>query len=155
MDAQNHLIIGLIVGTITAAALMFLKKIDFAFLNMAFIPLISLLYSLLPDIDHKSGTATWMAYGTGLIFLILGFLGLNIPFLGDSSTLMIAGIITLVGTFCLAMFAGHRGFVHTIWFGALAAAALYLLLHQWTHCIIAFMAFYSHLCADGLWDKLY
>jgi len=75
---------------------------------------------------------------------------LGLPYM---DALSLFSLILLIVTFIFAKFVKHRGFVHTIWFGALCAGSLYVLTGQWQHVLIAFASFYSHLAADGLWFK--
>ena len=147
--------IGMVTAAIVACAVFFLYGLSIHPLNLILLIIISALFSLLPDIDHKSGTATWLFFGTGLILIILGALGVGLPFIGIAKNVLLLGIIILVCTFGLAQFSPHRGPVHTIWFGALCSLGIFLLTKQWQDSIIAFSAFYSHLVADGIWDKLY
>lgn len=154
MNAREHLIIGLIVSAIVFAILVFLGYISFAISNLIIISILSILFCLLPDIDHKSGTATWAAFGVGLLLIIIAVLNIPIPFIGSSKIIMFYGIILLVFTFCAAEFIGHRQFIHSIIFGLIAAGSLYFLFYSWQLCLIAFASFYSHLCADSIPLKL-
>jgi membrane-bound metal-dependent hydrolase YbcI (DUF457 family) len=154
MNAGEHLTVGIIVGIATAAALYLFSHFDLNINNFIITLIIAALYCILPDIDHKSGTITWLFIGTSALLIVLGVLGIDIAFIGRAKNVLLLGIILLVSTFSLAQFAGHRGFVHTIWFGAICAAGLFFITGEWQHCVIAFSAFYSHLAADGLWLKV-
>ena len=155
MDAKEHLAIGVVTAAVIIVILYFWKHISMDPLNVITMAILGALFSLLPDIDHKSGTATWLFLGTGILLIVLGVMGVGIPFIGASKMVLLYGVIILVCTFCLAQFAGHRGPVHTFWFGAICALGIYVVTKQWYHFIVAFSAFYSHLAADGLWDKVY
>lgn len=67
---------------------------------------------------------------------------------------MIASVILLLLTFVCAKYAGHRGIIHTIKVGAMFAAGSWFLTNNFVLCFIAFAGYYSHLVADGLWDRI-
>ena len=154
MNAKEHLTVGLIVSTIVSALLFFFTDMDLGLVNLIIYPIVAVLFCLLPDIDHKSGTATWVALGAGILLIILGILSISILVIGIGKIMVFYGIIILVFTFCAAEFIGHRQFIHSITFGLIAAGSLYFIFHSWQLCIVAFISFWSHLCADGLWFKL-
>jgi len=155
MNAKGHLTTGLIVSTIVFVMLLLLGYIQLNILNIIIICIISVLFCLLPDIDHPISTITYFFFGVGILGVSLitidDYFSLGLPYLGN---ILIASVILLVVTFIFAKFVKHRGFVHTIWFGALCAGSIYFLTGQWQHVLIGFMSFYSHLAADGLWFKL-
>ena len=147
--------IGLMVSAVVFTILLLLGYISFDISNLIIICIISVLFCLLPDIDHPISTITYFFFGSGIlgmcIALINDKLSLGLPYMNFISVFSLA---LMVVTFIFAKFVSHRGFVHTIWFGALCAGSIYLLTAQWQHSIIAFASFYSHLAADGLWFKL-
>jgi len=155
MNAKGHLTVGIIVSTIVLALLLFFTDMNFSIFNLVFCPIIAILFCLLPDIDHPISTITYFFFGVGILGVSLitidDYFSLGLPYLGN---ILIASVILLVVTFIFAKFVKHRGFVHTIWFGALCAGSIYFLTGQWQHVLIGFMSFYSHLAADGLWFKL-
>ena len=154
MNAKEHLTVGVIVSILVAVALLFLGYLPLNIPNLIIVFIIAVLFCLLPDIDHPISTITYFFFGTGIIGMLLAIgddkFSLGLPYM----TFMLYGSLALlVTTFIFAKFVKHRGFVHTIWFGALCATLLYLVTGQWQHSVIAFFSFYSHLAADKLWFK--
>jgi hypothetical protein len=104
-------------------------------------------YSLLPDIDHPISTITWH-------FLGIGIIGLVASFFVYGQALLFFSIGLLILTFLCAQFAGHRGPIHTVWAGAIFALPVYFIFGDWRLIFIAWIAFYSHLVADGYLFKI-
>ena len=154
MNAKEHLTIGVIVSALVFTILLLLGYIQLNLSNITIICIISVLFCLLPDIDHPISTITYFFFGSGILGMVIALindkLSLGLPYMNFIS---VASLVLMVVTFIFAKFVKHRGFVHTIWFGALCAGSLYFLTGQWQHCVIAFTSFYSHLAADGLWFK--
>ena len=153
MDRNEHLVVGFI--TVSIAVL--LSHWLLGWFNIDIQTIISLIcityiFSLLPDIDHKSGTCTWLFLGTGIVGIIISLLNNQYHFT-SMDNLMWPSIILLALTFLTANFVGHRQFVHSITFDVIISAALYFVVHDWRLCVIAFISFYSHLAADELWFK--
>ena len=108
-------------------------------------------FSLLPDIDIKSGTIVWHFIGVSIIGLVVGYFA---PTGINGQWLMISSFVLLVLTFLCAQFAGHRGPIHTVWAGAIFTVPIYFIFSDWRLCVLAWVAFYSHLAADGYWFKV-
>lgn len=114
---------------------------------------IILFYSLLPDLDAKNGTMTWIFLTLGVIGVISGifFIFFNLQ---KALLILIFSTSLLVVTLLAANFFKHRGIVHTIWMGLLAIIPLWFLFFNLTYCIIAFVSWYSHLLGDGYIFKI-
>lgn len=150
MDYKAHLLIGFI----SAAIVILITHFAFGWFTFDIKTIVSLIiiayvYSLLPDLDHSLSTITWNFIAASLILLSLGILNDYVPFFYSSKVLIFTGLALLTLTFVCAQWAGHRGPIHTIWAGAIFSIPLYLILSSWTFCLIGFVCFYSHLCADG------
>ena len=146
MDKIAHIIIGAAAVAVLAVFMSSIAGWHFDAKELITIIIVTYLFCLLPDIDHPISTITWH-------FLGIGIAGLVISFFSYGQNLMFASIVLLVLTFLCAQFAGHRGPIHTVWAGALFAIPLYLIFHDYRLCIIAWVAYYSHLAADGYWFK--
>jgi len=146
MNKGGHLFVGIILGAILILATHFyLHWFDFTELtSIGLMILIIYVYSLLADIDTKSGAIVWTFIPIGLIASITGYLIHNNLFL-------ISGIGLIGVTFIAAQFFPHRGFTHSILFGV--AASLLWIYISYEYSILAFICFYSHLAADGIWGK--
>jgi hypothetical protein len=153
MNRNAHLA----VGFITVAIAVLVSHWLCGWFNIDIQTLISLIvityiFSLLPDIDHKSGTCTWLFLGTGIVGIIISLLNNQYHFT-SLDNLMWPSIILLGLTFLTANFMGHRKFIHSITFDLIISSLLYFVVRDWTLCLIAFISFYSHLAADKLWLK--
>jgi len=146
MEKAGHLIFGSILGVLLIALThYFLKWFTFTPTTMGVMIGIIYVYSLLPDIDIKSGTIVWTFFGVGLLAIIIGYATKNNPY-------MLIGIILLVVTFLSATFFKHRGYTHSIMFALVVS--LPLIFFHWNYSILALVCYYSHLIADGEAFKL-
>lgn len=109
------------------------------------VTIIIYIYSLLADVDCKSSTIVWTFIPLGLAAAIFG-VGMHMY------VYILCGIGLISITFFAAEFMPHRGFTHSILFGIIMSAPLYVLHHEFA--VLAFVCFYSHLAADGLFIKL-
>ena len=143
MNKSGHLIVGYITG------ILFILIAHFAW-NLFNIKdykvwvtwmIIIFIYSLLADSDHKSGTITWVFFGTGVALLIYAYLY-------DNNVLMVSSIVLLSYTFIAAQWLPHRGPTHTLWFAALSGLPLYVMF-DWQTTLLGIIVYYSHLLADG------
>lgn len=147
MNKGGHLLVGIGTGLVVLVILKLIAHFfniipDLQLINILFYCGVIIIYSLLPDIDHKSGTITWW-------FLGLGIAGLFVAKYLDNNILFIYSAGLLAFTFIAAQFMSHRGFIHTILFGALISVPLYFLVD--INCaIIGFTCFWSHLWADDI-----
>jgi hypothetical protein len=155
MDFKKHLIIGSLLVVILTAILYFTT--DLIVLDtktLLFLVIIAYVFPILPDIDHRISTITWNFLGIGIAGVVISIVNTYYHFINIGTPLIITSVILLLLTFVCARFAGHRGIIHTIKVGAMFAAASWFLTNDFVLCAIAFAAYYSHLVADGLWDKL-
>ena len=97
------------------------------------------IYSLLPDCDHPISKITWLLIGVSIVGLVLGYI--------------IPAMVLLIGVFVATQFAGHRGIIHSIPAGIVFAIPLYFSFGT-QGAVLGFVAFYSHLIADGIPFKL-
>lgn len=147
MEKIGHLVLGAILGIILIGLTHYLLNwFDLKNIyNFGLIIVIIYIYSLLADIDTKSGTIVWTFIPIGLVSAISGFITHNTIFL-------VGGIALIAITFLAAQFLPHRGFTHSILFGiAVSFPWIYL---SYPYAILAFVCFYSHLIADGEFSKL-
>ena len=154
MNYKGHLKVGIIVSAIVSALLFFITDVDLGIYNLIIYPIIAILFCLLPDIDHPISTITYFFLGIGIIGVSLStindFFSLSLPYV---DRILYASVILLVSTFIFAKFVKHRGFVHTIRFALVCSIPVFFITGQWQHSVVAFFAFYSHICADKLWKK--
>ena len=155
MNRNAHLVIGMI----TVLVVVLLTHWLLGWFNMDIKTIISLIcityiFSLLPDIDHKMSTATWLFLGIGIVGIVISLLNTQYHFSSYLNRLMIPSIAILVLTFLAAKYAGHRKFIHTVWFGAILSSLIYLIIPEWRFCVIAMIAYQSHLMADGYMFKI-
>ena len=149
MDKTAHIVIGFI--SVAIASLVILAIFDWPSLldikMLIVLAAIAYIYSLLPDIDHPISTITWNFLGIGIIGLVASFF-----IYGQALLLFSIGLLIL--TFLCAQFAGHRGPIHTVWAGAIFTLPIYFIFSDWRLCLIAWIAYYSHLVADGYFFKV-
>ena len=151
----------LLIGFITIAILFIIIHSTTTWLPLSLQTLImtviiTYIFSLLPDIDHRISTITWTFLGVGILGLLFGVTNMLYNFFRDvpNLTIIISSAVFLLLVFLCAIFARHRGIIHTVRAGAIFAITPYILTHSLILCILAFAAYYSHLCADGLWNRL-
>lgn len=155
MNYKQHLIVGSIVVAILSSILYFTTTlISLDVKTLLWVLILTYIYSLLPDIDHPISTITWNFLGIGIVGITITIINNYYHFIDNGTTIMIASVILLILTFVCAQFAGHRGIIHTIRAGLVFAGLSFFLHHSIILCVIAFAAYYSHLCADGLWRRL-
>lgn len=143
MNYKWHIAGGIILGLIAALALHVIE--------WYFIPLI-IFYALLPDIDHKNSTITWLLFAFAIILLGIGVLFASFaPEILKNATLY--AFILLFTLFVSVLVFKHRGFTHSITFGTLMSIPV-MFLFNWQTSVIVFIAFYSHLLLDGLFFKM-
>jgi hypothetical protein len=147
MDKGGHLFVGAVLGVILIVLThYFLGWFDFSSLiNIGLMIIVIYIYSLLADIDTKSGTIVWTFIPIGLVAAISGYTMNNQMFL-------IGGLGLIAITFLAAQFLPHRGFTHSILFGI--AVSLPWIYFSYNYSVLAFLCFYSHLVADEEYFKL-
>lgn len=146
MNKLGHLFIGSVLGiALVLLTHYYLGWFTKDLLNVAIIIWVIYVYSLLPDIDSKSGSITWTFIAVAIVALISGYFLKNNIFL-------IFGIGLITITFLAAEFMPHRGFTHSILFGILVSFPwIYI---DWHYSILSFVCFYSHLLADQEYFKI-
>ncbi|HLD90177.1 MAG TPA: metal-dependent hydrolase [Patescibacteria group bacterium] len=97
---------------------------------------VTLLYSILPDLDIKTSKAFLLISFCLLAFIIFCFLKNEIIF----------GIIS-ASVLILMLFLQHRGRIHS--FLAALLFSIPIIFVSWTLAIVGFLAYASHLIADG------
>jgi len=145
MNYRNHLAIGYLMSCLV----MIITNILFGWFSGIEVIFISLIivgvFSLLPDIDHPNSKITWFFIGMGILAFILS-ISLN------EQNLRYTSLIILIFVFLSAQVCKHRGFYHSI--SAALIMSFPLSFFHLDYGTIGFVAYYSHLIADGLWIKL-
>ena len=125
------------------------------FKSIAIVSLIIVFYSILPDIDHKNSTITWFFFGVGIIGLIIGIVELILNMTKpDPLTVFVLSTTLLIITFISSNFLKHRGLVHTVQAGMVAAFPTYFLFHSIFYSVLAYLVWHSHLLGDGFLFKI-
>lgn len=155
MKKRGHFIFGLILALAFILFLGYLKLdyFSFNFKSILFIIFLTLFYSILPDIDHKSSTMTWWFIGLSILGMIFGLLELILNF-GRPILTMIFSILFLITTFIATNFFKHRGFIHSITAGLVFVLPIWFIFHNLGYFLIAYVSWHSHLIADGYFFKL-
>ena len=155
MDKRGHFILGIIFAFIVVMLMGWLNLniITLDFVSVAFIIGITLFYSILPDVDHKSGTMTWWFLGVATVGVLFGVLELMLKF-GNPLAVLLCSALLLVFTFVATNFFEHRGIIHSIPVGMLSVVPIWFLLHNFAYCIFAYVAWHSHLVGDGYIFKI-
>lgn len=158
MNAKGHLISGFLFSIFVIFFLDYLNIIKFSPNpeNIFLLILIAGFFSLLPDIDHRSSKMTGYFLIMGFIALAISVLQLatNLQIISDPIRLLVFSTIILFFPILGPRIFHHRGIIHSILIGALAAFMIHLLFNKNLFTIIAFAAYYSHLLADGYLLKL-
>jgi len=157
MQKRNHILFGFLICFIFILLLGFLKLEWFYFSvsSLAIMTCVIVFYSLLPDIDHKNSTITWWFFGVGVLGLVFGILEIimKINFMNPIKILIISTLL-LVFTYLAVNLFEHRGVIHSIPVGILSVLPLWFLLHSYAYCILAYVAWHSHLLGDGYLFKV-
>jgi len=155
MNKKGHWVFGLIVSFIFILFTGYLELDWFRFSLSSILILIGivLFYSILPDIDHKSGTMTWFFIGISSVGVVFGIFQFITGFGNAVITLIISGLL-LVFTFISANFMKHRGFIHTVQLGIVSVIPLWYLFGNIGYCILGYVAWHSHLLGDGYLFKI-
>lgn len=150
MNRLGHLLIGFITGFVYLIIANYFwgwYSLNLFNINIWGIYMIIIfIYALLPDIDHKMSSITWL-------FIGLGIIGMIIAFVINDKIVMGISLGLIIMTYIAARYFPHRGPTHTIWFGALAVAPLYFLISL-PAAVLGFIIYYSHLAADGEFFKI-
>lgn len=158
-SGKIHFLIGAIVTAISIA--IFYRYFNLQWAEFPIIILIIFFYSLLPDIDNRSSTITWVLLGLGITTVWAGyFFEHPLPYMENllSVNTLLFGLVELTFILTIAMLFPHRGPTHTMWFVVLSPFALYFIpgftYAQMPLLIACMIASYSHLLADGYIFKL-
>ena len=155
MNKKGHWIFGIILCLffIFLTRIFGLKWFEINFSSVLIMLGLITFYSILPDIDHKSGTMTWWFLGISIIGLITGLIVMIFNF-NISLILIIISTFLLIMIFISTHWFSHRGFIHTIWVGFLSIIPIYFLFNSIAYCFIGYLAWHSHLIADGYVFKI-
>ena len=157
MKKSNHITLGgiFVLMLILLVGWMGFNFVSFTISSIFSIILITVFYSLLPDIDHKNSTITWWFFGVGVLGLIFGILELvwGLDFFSPIKLLVFSTIL-LAATFVSVTVFDHRGFTHSIPAGLLAVIPLFFIFGSFAYCLIGYVAYHSHLVGDGYLLKM-
>ena len=157
MQKKNHLWLGavFVLGFIILLGWLNLNWISFSIGSLLSIVVITVLYSLLPDIDHKSSTITWWFFSIGVLGLVIGMIGVALHItIFNGWAFMITSTLLLVLTYLSATLFDHRGIIHSIPVGVLCSVPLFFIFNNVIYCIIGYIAWHSHLIGDGYLAKM-
>ena len=110
-------------------------------------------YSILPDIDHKSGTMTWIFLGISIFGLIIGLITMIFNF-KIALYLFIFSTLLLLAIFISAQWLPHRGIIHSVWVGVISVIPIYFIFNSYIYCFLGYLAWHSHLIGDGYLFKM-
>ena len=157
MKKAGHLIFGLFVAI---AFIFFIGWLGFDWFDMGFKSTLVImgiigLYSILPDIDHKSSYITHVFFGLGILGVLFGIFEMifDVTYLNHMYILGISAVF-LVVTYVSSNFLKHRGMIHTVQFGALSVLPLWFLFGNWAFCLLGYVVWHSHLLGDGFLFKI-
>lgn len=129
--------------------------VRFSLASVFSIIIITVFYSLLPDIDHKNSTITWWFFGIGILGLVFSIIQLAFHLsLFSPIKLLVFSTILLAATFVSVNIFDHRGFTHSISAGLIAIIPLLFLFGSFAYCLIGYAAYHSHLIGDGYFIKI-
>jgi len=157
MKKLGHIIFGFVLCFvfILIAGALELEWFDFGAKSLGIMACIILLYSLLPDIDHKNSTVTWLFLGFAILGLIWGLLVLLMK--QDYSRgllIIVVSLVFLISIYVCANYFKHRGVIHSLLVGLLASIPLYFIFFfEIQYPLIGLIAWYSHLLGDGFLFK--
>lgn len=130
--------IGLVfVMFITNQSMHFLRFFSLGMFEFIIVVLVTLFYSIFPDIDIGSSKPRKYTLGGGLFLIIYCFL----------TGWMVLGLVTSILLLLMIFMLHHRGMTHTALAGIIFAAPL-LYLH-WVYSLVGLVAYLSHLLMDG------
>lgn len=142
----------MIIGLVTSAIFVYYMHTRFAWFSFtapALVTIISIagISPLVPDLDHENGKLHNWLIGLGLIIALSGFLLQNL--FGSYGGMIFTGLVLSASAFFTAIFAHHRGFMHSISFALLYAIGIYALTSMnLAYASLAFAGCLSHLIAD-------
>lgn len=140
--------------------ILILGWLNLNFVTLSFSSLVIMLgiifvYSILPDIDHESGTITWWFIGFATFGILFGIFELVFKknYINPLTVLIISAGF-LVVTFVATNFLEHRGIVHSVPAGIIFTLPLWFLFYDISYCILAYINWHSHLIGDGYIFKI-
>ena len=132
---KKHIVFGVLTSIILYYLLIKLSVVNFNLEELVVISLISVMYSILPDIDIR----TSKAYGIFIFSSVLIMMLLTMK--GEILYSMIVGGIVIAVSFLK-----HRGITHSILFGIISSLPLFLIGNIFP--IFGFVSFLSHKVLD-------
>jgi hypothetical protein len=157
MKKRGHIILGALLGFAFVFLTIYfgLKWFEINLLSILLMTAIIVVYSLLPDLDHKSSTITHWFFGVGILGLVYGLAGLLLSIrLFNPIVVLVGSTAFLIITYIAANFLPHRGKIHTVQTGIALAAGLWFLFNSAAYCALAYVAWHSHLFGDGYFFKI-
>ena len=115
----------------------FIRFFSLGFYEFVIVALVTLFYSIFPDIDIGSSKPRKYVLGGGLLLIIYCFIT------GWSALGIVASVMMLLMIFMLQ----HRGVTHTALAGIIFSVPL-IYLH-WAYMLVGLVAYLSHLLIDG------
>ena len=150
MNRKAHLVVGfLVVALFVIITHLLLGWFNADIKTGILLICITYIFCLLPDIDHKMSSITWMFLGIGIIGIVIGLINTFYRFSSMLNYIMIPSAILLVVTFISAKYIKHRGIIHTIRIGIIFSGLIYFIIPEWRMCLVGLIAYQSHLMADG------
>ena len=135
---KTHILVGVIFSALIYIVLLTLSYIKiFSIKNILISLVIAVLYSILPDIDHRSSEITWFLLFVSTALIVIGFIFYRF--------ILVLGIVLLI-LVLIGVSLNHRGFTHSI--VANIFLSIPLLYFDWVYLVIGFMAYLSHLFLD-------
>ena len=126
MNRKAHLVVGfLVVALFVIITHLLLGWFNADIKTGILLICITYIFCLLPDIDHKMSSITWMFLGIGIIGIVVGLINTFYHFSSMLNYIMIPSAILLVVTFISAKYIKHRGIIHTIRIGIFFSSLIY------------------------------
>lgn len=149
---QEHLFIGFLSSGIVIALLYFIFHINIFDGNLLTILIIvTLIFSVLPDIDHTSSRISIYLHFSFIASIIVLFTNkINFSFI--LIVISLAGLEVYHWTHAKDNWE-HRQFPHTFTFGVLALIVLFLITQSLLSILVGAISFFSHILLDGHFDE--
>ncbi|MFH1505998.1 MAG: metal-dependent hydrolase [archaeon] len=151
---KEHITLGILFTVAFFLILYFAFKIDVLSTNILVPSIITILiFSLLPDIDHKESIISGFLHvvaGMAIIAIIAKAIPLNYA---SFLTVAFVGYLEYYHWSYARADRNHRQFPHTFTFGIISSAVFFFITLSWVVLIVAFLTFVSHILADGYIPK--
>jgi len=157
MKKKNHITFAgiFVVSFIIISGLLGFNLFEITVSSVFAIAIITLFYSLLPDIDHKNSTITWWFFGVGILGLVISVLELVFNFgIVNPILFIVLSTLLLAFTYVSVVVFKHRGVIHSVPVGILSVIPLFFVFHSFAYCLIGYVAWHSHLIGDGYLFKI-